>query len=44
MTDVPDSPLPLAPSAHQPRIRRPIVAWLRANLFASIPSSIITCC
>ena len=41
MTDIPDS-LPAGP----PRINRSfagqIVAWLRANLFATIPSSIVT--
>ena len=42
MTDIPDSPLPSAP----PRVNRTlaghVIAWLRANLFATIPSTIIT--
>src|SRR5438034_289656 len=42
MTDIPDSPLPTA----RPRVQRSlaghVIAWLRANLFASIPSTIVT--
>src|SRR5215831_6462126 len=42
MTDIPDSPLPSA----RPRVQRTfvgaIVAWLHANLFATIPSTVIT--
>jgi general L-amino acid transport system permease protein len=40
MTDIPDSPLA------RPRVKRTrargIIAWLRTNLFATIPSTIIT--
>jgi len=42
VTDIPQSPLPV----DRPRYRRPpggpIVGWLRANLFGSIPSTIVS--
>jgi len=42
MSDIPDSPLPSA----RPRVKRTpaghAIAWLRANLFATIPSGIVT--
>ena len=42
MTDIPDGPLPSA----RPRVQRTlagvVIAWLRANLFATIPSTIVT--
>src|SRR5436190_14000926 len=42
MTDIPDSPLPSA----RPRVTRTlaghIAVWLRANLFATIPNTVIT--
>src|SRR3981189_1203580 len=42
VTDIPQSPLPV----DRPRTRRPpagpIIFWLRANLFGSIPSTIVS--
>jgi general L-amino acid transport system permease protein len=42
ISDIPDSPLPSA----RPRVQRSlgghVITWLRANLFASIPSTIVT--
>ena len=42
MTDIPDSPLPSAAPARERRWPASLMAWLRANLFATIPSTIVT--
>jgi len=42
MTDIPDSPLPSARPRVNSSLGRQIILWLRANLFATIPNTIIT--
>jgi general L-amino acid transport system permease protein len=42
MTDTPKNPLPLAGLRYRRSLAGRIVGWLRANLFASIPSSVIS--
>jgi general L-amino acid transport system permease protein len=42
MTDIPGSPLPSARPRTNKTLTRLVVAWLRANLFATIPSTTIT--
>src|SRR3954447_6778420 len=42
LTDAPDNPLTLARSRPQAMARGRAIRWLRANLFSSIPSSIIS--
>jgi len=42
MTDIPDSPLPSARPRVNSSLGRQIILWLRANLFATIPNTVIT--
>ena len=42
MTDTPRNPLPLAGSRYRRTLAGRIIGWLRANLFASISSSVIS--
>src|SRR5437879_12063925 len=42
ISDIPDSPLPSAPPRVQRTIASKVIIWLRANLFATIPSTVIT--
>ena len=42
MTDIPDSPLPSARRRANRTLAGLVIAWLRANLFASIPSTDVT--
>jgi general L-amino acid transport system permease protein len=42
MTDIPDSPAPSARPRSNKTFARLAIAWMRANLFATIPSTIVT--
>jgi general L-amino acid transport system permease protein len=42
ISDIPDSPLPSAPPRVQRTFASKAIIWLRANLFATIPSTVIT--
>lgn len=42
VTDIPRSPLPFSPSRSGRTVIGRAIGWLRANLFASIPSAIVT--
>src|SRR6478736_646946 len=42
MTSAPENPLPLDRPQYRRALSRRIIGWLRANLFASIPSSIMS--
>jgi general L-amino acid transport system permease protein len=42
MTSAPENPLPLGRPGYNRTLSRRIIGWLRANLFASIPSSIMS--
>src|SRR3979411_2793899 len=42
LISTPDDPLPIAPPALRRRLSGGIIGWLRANLFASITSSIMS--
>src|ERR1700719_4703106 len=42
VTDIPRNPLPFSPSGSGRTVIGRAIGWLRANLFASIPSAIVT--
>src|SRR6266403_2030211 len=42
VTDAPENPLPFARSRHRRVAGNRVIRWLRANLFSSIPSTIIS--
>ena len=42
MTSAPENPLPLGRPRHNRTLSGRVIGWLRANLFPSIPSSIIS--
>ncbi len=42
VTEVPENPLPLGRPQYRRTVSSRIVGWLRANLFASIPSTVIS--
>src|SRR6266403_1439006 len=42
VTDAPENPLPFARSRHRRVAGNRVIRWLRANLFSSIPSTVIS--